>query len=193
MNELKHYGIPGMKWGVRRYQNKDGTYTKAGKKRNFKKIEKAYLNDIKTGYKDYNSGRTYRELVRKNPDLENALEPFIKSEQKLLRAHDEDSKLRRKEYDKLVEEYVKKHGEYPDGEDDHILSYKASRKVGIPNWTNQMEIYRMTGRDAVDNVLGNYGEKLLNTFNTKRGEEVLRGYIAIEAQLRNSEEDQLKK
>lgn len=29
-NELYHYGIPGQKWGVRRYQNKDGTLTKAG-------------------------------------------------------------------------------------------------------------------------------------------------------------------
>lgn len=31
--ELAHYGIFGMKWGVRRYQNYDGTLTSAGKKR----------------------------------------------------------------------------------------------------------------------------------------------------------------
>lgn len=32
-NELRHYGIKGMRWGVRRYQNDDGSLTPSGKKR----------------------------------------------------------------------------------------------------------------------------------------------------------------
>lgn len=32
--ELSHHGIKGMRWGVRRYQNKDGSLTPAGKMRN---------------------------------------------------------------------------------------------------------------------------------------------------------------
>lgn len=31
-NYLQHFGVKGMKWGVRRYQNKDGTLTPNGKK-----------------------------------------------------------------------------------------------------------------------------------------------------------------
>ena len=33
MDELKHYGTKGQKWGVRKYQNPDGSYTELGKER----------------------------------------------------------------------------------------------------------------------------------------------------------------
>ncbi len=53
-NELMHWGIKGMKWGVRRYQNKDGSLTPAGKKRydkemaKLKEEEKVAKNKLKT-------------------------------------------------------------------------------------------------------------------------------------------------
>ena len=50
MNDLYHYGIKGMRWGVRRYQNPDGSRTALGKKRESSpntKEKKARKADVK--------------------------------------------------------------------------------------------------------------------------------------------------
>ncbi len=39
MNELYHHGVLGQKWGVRRYQNKDGSLTAAGRQRYSKNLK----------------------------------------------------------------------------------------------------------------------------------------------------------
>ena len=57
-DELKHYGIKGMKWGVRRFQNSDGSLTADGKKR--------YSGDnLKDIQKQVNQGKNVVDGVKK--------------------------------------------------------------------------------------------------------------------------------
>ena len=51
-NELYHYGVKGMKWGVRRYQNYNGSYTRKGLEK-FRKAEE-----------DYDTAATNRDKIR---------------------------------------------------------------------------------------------------------------------------------
>ena len=62
-NELYHHGIKGQRWGIRRYQDYDGSYTQAGLKRY--REQQQLADDAKAAYKktkdDYKSGKVSRE------------------------------------------------------------------------------------------------------------------------------------
>lgn len=57
-DELKHYGIKGMKWGVRRFQNSDGSLTAEGRKR-------YSSEDYKNAQKKVDKGKAMVDGVKK--------------------------------------------------------------------------------------------------------------------------------
>lgn len=58
-NYLEHHGIIGQKWGVRRYQNKDGSLTRAGKA-HLARMEKKDLHWVKK-----NAQKIYKKTYKK--------------------------------------------------------------------------------------------------------------------------------
>ena len=79
--ELYHYGVKGMKWGVRRYQNYDGSYTRAGVKRFNDSLEKYEKADQR--YKDAKA--TYK-IAKKSGSTTMGMETEI-TNSKLARKH----------------------------------------------------------------------------------------------------------
>ena len=72
-NELRHHGIKGMRWGVRRFQTKDGALTKAGQKRYNKEMDKlkAEKRELR------NQERTKKKMAKLN-DLKSDVDKMKK-------------------------------------------------------------------------------------------------------------------
>lgn len=65
---LEHHGIPGMRWGVRRYQNADGSLTGAGKKRYSVDGERQRRAEAKAAKAEAKAARR-KEKILSNPKL----------------------------------------------------------------------------------------------------------------------------
>lgn len=66
-NYLVHHGVKGQRWGVRRYQNADGSLTDAGRKKYGIKVARKYykLNRLQRKQENTSDFKKYRKLQKK--------------------------------------------------------------------------------------------------------------------------------
>lgn len=124
---LAHHGIKGQKWGIRRYQNPDGSLTPAGR-RHLRRLEK---KDAKWAKKNYDKiyNKTYKKGRKElNDYLENDLNPRVKMK-------NSDGKISltyANEYNKKLAEIMNKNvGDIP-APSGKVVRYIAKRgSVGV--------------------------------------------------------------
>ncbi|MBO7449814.1 MAG: hypothetical protein J6U54_05540 [Clostridiales bacterium] len=138
-NELYHYGVMGMKWGIRRYQNPDGSLTPLGEKR-FYKTDKYGRKRLRSGAIKYN-----RKQNRKNDKYVRLLAKKANKDELLKEKIKEHKDVRAREY----EAFRNLHDEY----------YKKSRKRGEDRFYSSREDAR---RDFKNNPLYGSTEKSRN-------------------------------
>lgn len=145
-DELYHHGIKGQKWGVRRFQNEDGSLTEAGERRY------ATKSDYKQSKKDYKDAYVEQRVARRGAFGIQGLKNYKKAEQNTMDA-DVNRTRAKAEYAKAKAKTDEK------GDKAEFKTYvKSIGKTGLEG-------------SYADRTSGGRSTAMLNELRTRKGEE----------------------
>lgn len=145
-DELCHYGIKGQKWGVRRYQNPDGSLTPAGKKKYskelYKKIEYSGKHG-KTWYEisdELSKDNKFKSVIEGKSDLRKAHKEFSELSDKRNEAYEKQSKsISKKRMEKMVSDEIENNRDYYQNWKPRFLIRLALRPKSL-SFTSKMRL-----------------------------------------------------
>ncbi len=104
---IYHHGIKGMRWGIRKYQNEDGTLTPAGKKRyakeEYKQAKKTAKEKLRTARSNADS-QYEKDMSEKGRALEAVRSKYDKKDEETKRYFDNEIGKVQKEADEAKED-----------------------------------------------------------------------------------------
>lgn len=175
---LQHHGIKGQKWGIRRYQNPDGTLTAEGRKRyggdvNSKQIYDKVINMKLKGQDavaDIPEIRKMADIVSDSrKDIKNEYDSIDKSISKNIDSI--DSKEAANKIIKNISKYTDNKYVYHENvfdEFEELVIDKFSNKYNkdIEKFSDDVENSFNDTKDLVRGLLGEYGNKPAYKYNT---------------------------
>lgn len=105
-HDIAHYGVLGMKWGIRRYQNKDGSLTPEGKARAKAEYKADNKKAFELGRKATITGRAL-EKSEKRLDKKPGNEIAIEANKRIKKEHQQNIAEMKRHYEELVKKYGK--------------------------------------------------------------------------------------
>lgn len=158
LSELKHYGTLGQKWGVRKWQNYDGTFNEAGKERYFGKssgsssTDEEKVGSVKSDVKSYLKFRNKMLRQRTDRDLKNKyLEEIKDSDKQLLK----DAKKVDKQREKMYKNQLKEHYDDPN---ELVRDLDMMYKIG----SNEQKVGGLFNKKAINENGQEYNPKYQN-------------------------------
>lgn len=128
--EIYHFGIKGQKWGVRRYQNADGTLTAAGEKRYAKQIQKAEKRAVNKNPSNKGVLRPYRDSTGENFDrVEKEFHNSFKNDKKYRELSKKAFEIEKKRLMMEKPYYEKYEQDYDDSHFDQLYKSKEFAKL----------------------------------------------------------------